>query len=123
MTPAVIGLIFTIVTIAYGLSSPLVSWVSERLAVRNVIAGGTVAMALTLPLLSLSHGDRRLAVGLCLVSIATPSCSTRPRRSWATPSIGAVSHLLRRRLCGLQHRLLGGHDGHRHARLGRLPQS
>src|SRR5882724_1806238 len=68
VTPAAIGLIFTISTIAYGLSAPLVSWVSERVAVKKVIAGGTLAMAIALPLLSLYRGDIGVTIGLCLVS-------------------------------------------------------
>ena len=70
VSPAAIGLMFTIATIAYGLSAPLVSWVSERVAVKKVIAGGTVAMAIALPLLSLYRGDVGMTVGLCLVSIS-----------------------------------------------------
>jgi DHA1 family solute carrier family 18 vesicular amine transporter 1/2 len=70
VTPAAIGLIFTISAIAYGLSAPLVSWVSERVALKKVIAGGTVAMAIALPLLSLYGGDVGVTIGLCLVSIS-----------------------------------------------------
>ena len=68
-SPAMIGIIFTIGSIAYGLSSPLVGRASDRLPIRKVIAGGTVAMALTLPLLSVFHGIVGIAVGLCLVSV------------------------------------------------------
>jgi MFS family permease len=70
VTPVAIGLIFTISTIAYGLSAPLVSWVSARVAVKKVIAGGTLAMAITLPLLSLYRGDVGTTIGLCLVGVA-----------------------------------------------------
>ena len=65
-----IGLVVTISTIAYGLSAPLVSWVSMRAPIRKVIAGGTLAMALALPSLSLLHGMVGVTIGLCLVSVA-----------------------------------------------------
>jgi MFS family permease len=70
VTPVAIGLIFTIATIAYGLSAPIVSWVSQRVAIKKVIAGGTLAMAIALPLLSVFRGDIGVTVGLCLVSIS-----------------------------------------------------
>ena len=84
-----IGAIFTIATIAYGLSAPLVGWVSERVPITRVIAGGAVAMALSLPLLSLAPGIVLTGAALCLVSVAMPSRSIRPRRNSATRSIGA----------------------------------
>ena len=70
LSAAEIGLVVTISTIAYGLSAPLVSWVSMRAPIRKVIAGGTLAMALALPSLSLLHGVVGLTIGLCLVSAA-----------------------------------------------------
>jgi MFS family permease len=69
-SPAVIGLVFTIGSIAYGLSAPLVSRVSEKVPIRFVIAGGTVAMAAALPLLSLFQGPVAVTVGLCMVSVS-----------------------------------------------------
>jgi MFS family permease len=69
-SPAVIGLVFTIGSIAYGLSAPVVSRVSERVPIRIVIAGGTIAMAAALPLLSLYEGAVAATAGLCLVSIS-----------------------------------------------------
>jgi MFS transporter, DHA1 family, solute carrier family 18 (vesicular amine transporter), member 1/2 len=69
VSPTVIGLIFTIASITYGLSAPLVSWVSNRVPIRGLIAGGTVAMAVALPLLSLYEGAFPAAVGLCVVSV------------------------------------------------------
>jgi MFS family permease len=67
---AEIGLIVTISTIAYGLSAPLVSWVSVCAPIRKVIAGGTLAMALSLPSLSLFHGMIGVTIGLCLISVS-----------------------------------------------------
>lgn len=68
-SPAAIGLIFTLGSIAYGLSAPLVSRVSDRLPIRKVIIGGTIAMAAALPLLSLARGAAGTAAGFCLVSV------------------------------------------------------
>jgi MFS transporter, DHA1 family, solute carrier family 18 (vesicular amine transporter), member 1/2 len=69
VTPGVIGLIFTIGSIAYGLTAPLVGWVSDRLPIRTLIAGGTAAMAIALPFLSLCRGAIPAAIGLCVVSV------------------------------------------------------
>ncbi|HEY2112364.1 MAG TPA: MFS transporter [Dongiaceae bacterium] len=70
LSAAGIGLVVTLSTIAYGLSAPLVSWVSMRAPIRKVIAGGTLAMALALPSRSLLHGMIGVTIGLCLVSVA-----------------------------------------------------
>jgi len=69
VTPGVIGLIFTIGSIAYGLSAPLVGWVSNRVPIRMLIAGGTAAMAIALPFLSLCRGAIPAAIGLSVVSV------------------------------------------------------
>jgi MFS transporter, DHA1 family, solute carrier family 18 (vesicular amine transporter), member 1/2 len=69
MSPGVIGLIFTVGSIAYGLSAPLVAWVSNRVPIRTLIAGGTAAMAIALPFLSLCRGAIPAAIGLCVVSV------------------------------------------------------
>jgi MFS transporter, DHA1 family, solute carrier family 18 (vesicular amine transporter), member 1/2 len=55
-TPGMIGLIFTIGSVAYGISAPLVGWVSNRLPIRMLIAGGTAAMTIALPFPSLCRG-------------------------------------------------------------------
>jgi len=67
---AEIGLLFTIATIVYGLCAPLVAWASERFAIRWVIVGGIVGMALSLPLLSQLNGTIQVGVGLCILSAA-----------------------------------------------------
>jgi len=67
--PGMIGLIFTIGSVAYGLSAPLVGWVSNRLPIRTLIAGGTAAMAIALPFLSLCRGAIPAAICLCVVSV------------------------------------------------------
>jgi MFS transporter, DHA1 family, solute carrier family 18 (vesicular amine transporter), member 1/2 len=67
--PGAIGLIFTTGSVAYGLSAPLVGWVSNRLPIRTLIAGGTAAMAIALPFLSLYRGVISATIGLCAVSV------------------------------------------------------
>jgi MFS family permease len=64
-----IGVIFTIATIAYGLSAPLVSWVSLRVPIRKLMAAGALWMALALPLLGVAEGRIAIAAALCLVSV------------------------------------------------------
>jgi DHA1 family solute carrier family 18 vesicular amine transporter 1/2 len=68
--PAVIGLIFTIASIAYGGSAPVVAWASNRVPIRGLISGGTAAMAIALPFLSLHKGAVSAAIGLCVVSVS-----------------------------------------------------
>jgi sugar phosphate permease len=65
-----IGVIFTVATIAYGASAPLVSWASQRVPIRMVMAGGALGMALALPLLALVEGRTAITVALCLLSVA-----------------------------------------------------
>jgi MFS transporter, DHA1 family, solute carrier family 18 (vesicular amine transporter), member 1/2 len=69
VTPGVIGLIFSVATIAYGLSGRVVAWVADRMPVRWLIAGGTAAMAIALPLLGMYEGAIPTAIGLCVVSV------------------------------------------------------
>ena len=68
--PASVGLIFTIATIAYGFAAPVVSWTSNRVPIKRVIAGGVVAMAIALPLLGLTTGIVAAGIVLCLLSIS-----------------------------------------------------
>ena len=69
-TPSTIGMIFTISTIAFGLITPVVSRVATLAPTKIVIAGGTLAMAITLPLLGLLPGIVLTGFGLCLVSMS-----------------------------------------------------
>jgi DHA1 family solute carrier family 18 vesicular amine transporter 1/2 len=69
-TPGSIGLIFTMAAIAYGLSAPIVSWASNRMPIRRVIAGGVLGMAMTLPLLGLMPSIPLTGGALCLLSVA-----------------------------------------------------
>ena len=67
--PPVIGLIFIISTIVYGLSAPVVEWVSKRIPIKRIVAGGTVAMGIALPLLGIVHGSIAIVLVLCIVCI------------------------------------------------------
>ncbi|MBV8100701.1 MAG: MFS transporter [Verrucomicrobia bacterium] len=69
-TPSTVGVIFTISTIAFGLITPVVSQVATRVPIKRVVAGGTIAMATTLPLLGLLPGIVLTGFGLCLVSMS-----------------------------------------------------
>ncbi|MGH7044893.1 MAG: MFS transporter [Stellaceae bacterium] len=69
VSPWLIGLIFTLGSIAYGLSAPVVSWASSRVPTRRLIAGGTAAMAVALPFLSFYRGAVAAALGICAVSV------------------------------------------------------
>ena len=69
-TPSTIGVLFSISTIAFGLITPVVSQVATRVPIKRVVAGGTIAMATTLPLLGLLPGIVLTGLGLCLVSMS-----------------------------------------------------
>jgi MFS transporter, DHA1 family, solute carrier family 18 (vesicular amine transporter), member 1/2 len=63
-------LLFTIATVVYGLCAPLVARASERFAIRWVIVGGIVGMALSLSLLGQLSGTLQAGAGLCILSAA-----------------------------------------------------
>src|SRR5262249_56102096 len=69
VAPWTVGLIFTVGSVAYGASAPLVAWVSNRVPIRVLIACGTVAMAASLPLLALFRGAVGAGIGLSVVSV------------------------------------------------------
>jgi MFS transporter, DHA1 family, solute carrier family 18 (vesicular amine transporter), member 1/2 len=69
-TPAAIGAVFTVSTIAFGLITPVVSRLATRVPIKIVIGGGTLAMAITLPVLGLLPGIVLTGFGLCLVSMS-----------------------------------------------------
>lgn len=69
-TPSTIGVVFTISTIAFGLITPVVSQVAARVPIKLVVGGGTLAMAITLPLLGLLPGIVLTGFGLCLVNMS-----------------------------------------------------
>jgi MFS transporter, DHA1 family, solute carrier family 18 (vesicular amine transporter), member 1/2 len=65
-----IGMIFTVSTLVYGFSAPLVGRVSERLPIHQVIVLGTIAMAVVLPVLALFQAAIAVGFVLCLVNVA-----------------------------------------------------
>lgn len=69
-TAETIGLLFTVSSVAYGLSGRLVGVVSKRLDVKKVTAIGTFAMAVTLPSLSLFSTVILIGAVFCLVNVA-----------------------------------------------------
>lgn len=69
-TSMAIGIIFTISTLVYGFSAPVVGRVSERWPVPRVIVLGTIAMAATLPLLAAVKGAVLVCIALSLVNIS-----------------------------------------------------
>jgi MFS family permease len=71
-TSKTMGLIFTVSTLVYGLSAPLVGRLSERLSISRIVALGAIGMAGTLPLLAAFRhaGLVCLAVALVYVSFA-----------------------------------------------------
>jgi MFS transporter, DHA1 family, solute carrier family 18 (vesicular amine transporter), member 1/2 len=69
-TSTTIGLVFTISTLAYGLSAPLVGRVSQILPFQRVVVLGPLAMAATLPLLAAFKAVVPVCVVLCLVNVS-----------------------------------------------------
>jgi DHA1 family solute carrier family 18 vesicular amine transporter 1/2 len=67
IAPAQVGVLFTCSTIVYGLSAPLVEWVSEKFSIKNTIVFGIVAMSVVLPLLALSSDY--IVTALCLAAV------------------------------------------------------
>lgn len=70
MTSMMVGILFTISTLAYGLSAPVVGRVAERVPIKKVIVLGTIAMAATLPLLAVFRGRILVCVALSLVNVS-----------------------------------------------------
>jgi MFS family permease len=65
-----IGVIFTVSTLVYGFSAPLVGRVSERLHIQQVIVLGTIGMAIILPFLALFKAAIPVGITLSLVNVA-----------------------------------------------------
>jgi MFS transporter, DHA1 family, solute carrier family 18 (vesicular amine transporter), member 1/2 len=70
VTSLAVGILFTVSTLVYGLCSPVVGWVTERLPIKKVIVLGTIAMALTLPLLAVFRGRILVCIALSLVNVS-----------------------------------------------------
>ncbi len=66
----VVGVLFTISSVIYGLSAPWVGRLTGHLGTQPVILMGLISMAILLPLLSVS--DRLILIGgtICLVNVA-----------------------------------------------------
>ena len=69
VAPVMIGLVFIAATIVYGVCSPLVERACERFPLRKVIAAGTLAMAIALPLVGVVHGIIAAAAAVSVVSL------------------------------------------------------
>jgi predicted MFS family arabinose efflux permease len=69
VTPGTVGLMFTVATLFYGLSAPLVERVVERRGIQPTMAWGVLLMALALPLVTLSADPIRVGVALTAVSV------------------------------------------------------
>jgi len=70
ITPGAVGLMFAVAAVAFGVAAPVVAWVSKRVAIPKVIAGGALAMAISLPLLDVLPNIILIGFGLCLINIA-----------------------------------------------------
>ena len=70
MTSKGTGLIFTVSTLVYGLSAPVVGRVSERLSTNKVIIIGAIAMAGTLPLLAAFTHPVLVCAAIALVYVS-----------------------------------------------------
>ena len=70
VTSRATGLIFTVPALVYGLSAPVVGWVSGRLSINKVMTVGAVAMAATLPLLAAFTQPVLVGVAVALVYIS-----------------------------------------------------
>lgn len=69
-TSLTLGILFTISTVVYGLSAPLVGRVSERIPIHRVIVMGTIAMAVSLPLLAAFRSIFLIGVTLSLANMS-----------------------------------------------------
>ena len=68
--PARIGVMFTITTLIYGLSAPLVMWIVGRLGMRRTAVLGAVVLALTIPLIGVSTNIFAVAAATTAVGVA-----------------------------------------------------
>lgn len=70
-TPAMIGLMFTASTIAYGIITPFVAKFADKVDVKTAVAVGMILMAITLPLLAMfTYSIVLTGLALCLVSMS-----------------------------------------------------
>jgi MFS transporter, DHA1 family, solute carrier family 18 (vesicular amine transporter), member 1/2 len=69
VSPGIVGLMFSVATLFYGLAAPLVEYSAERWGLRPTITAGLILMALSLPLVALPVPPFWTGAALCLVSI------------------------------------------------------
>jgi MFS family permease len=68
-SPTAIGLMFTLTTLVYGLSAPLVTWLVNRFGMRITAVTGAVTMALTIPLVAVSANIFIVGVAAAAVNV------------------------------------------------------
>jgi len=68
-SPAAVGLTFTLTTLVYGLSAPLVTRIVGRFGIRRTAVGGAIAMAVTIPLVAVSANIFVVAVVTAAINI------------------------------------------------------
>jgi MFS transporter, DHA1 family, solute carrier family 18 (vesicular amine transporter), member 1/2 len=68
--PAGIGAMFTITTLIYGLSAPLVMWIVGRIGIRRTALLGAGVMALTVPMIGISTNLFAVAAATAAVQVA-----------------------------------------------------
>lgn len=69
-TSVEVGVIFTIATLIYGLSAPVIGRVAERMSIGKMIVLGAIAMAATLSLFATFNSAILMCIGLSLVNIS-----------------------------------------------------
>jgi DHA1 family solute carrier family 18 vesicular amine transporter 1/2 len=69
-SPATVGILFTIASLMYGLTAPLVGKAADRYGAWPTMTFGVVAMAVTLPLLAMPTTIVLAAVALVLVDVS-----------------------------------------------------
>jgi MFS transporter, DHA1 family, solute carrier family 18 (vesicular amine transporter), member 1/2 len=67
--PSTVGVMFTVATLFYGLSAPVVERVVGRCGLRPTMAGGLLLMALALPLVTVSANPLGVGAALTAVSV------------------------------------------------------
>jgi MFS transporter, DHA1 family, solute carrier family 18 (vesicular amine transporter), member 1/2 len=70
VTSMTVGILFTVSTLAYGVSAPIVGRVAERVPIKKVIVLGTIAMAASLPLLAVFKDRILVCIALSLVNVS-----------------------------------------------------
>jgi MFS family permease len=69
-SPALIGVVFTLAALVYGLVAPGVDWIAGRFSLGRTMGLGLAGLAMALPLLAWAAGTAQTSAALCLVSVA-----------------------------------------------------